>query len=597
MECQNCELKQRLFYCDTCLKQHLLSYRLQTQHAAADRDGHIASAEKSLKSVVDPARLRRAELKGREENVQEIWDGVNQLRSTNDHLRERIQNLRSSLGSRRRTLAIASSTFLHNHASPSTPSTSASPPHAPISTSPQAIRSATHRASFSNSSASSTPPPSSSSPVPRPLSSASRPPLNTNFFTSSSPQAVRSPLSVATTPPQSYSRPSFLSGPSSHPYATPHGRSVSAGSAPYGTPIPTRGVDPVARQIEELQAQMIALSDAIARARSGLIQELVEVFSVVEVGGRPPLGGKAGTKGEWTIGGLVLPVPGDIRRYPPDHINAVLSHTIHFVTLLAFYLGIKLPFEIVWSRSSTPPPNSTKGSGLLGVGTPWIGAIRGGESGGWARWSTKQPLHVSSAPPPASSSSTATSSSSSSSSSRPSSHRSSTNPIPPLSSSPPSSTAPMHHRSSSFSTTASTLADSQLADSPPPTTSSPGSAFTTALAMLLYNVCYLAHSQAVDVPLAHAGDVLGNLWAVCCSPELGRRAHATRPLLPPPTPPGFAMDFSQLLQATAATPARARARGTSAKTTSANAREVRTERIVEEDEGWDLLDADTDLVE
>ena len=63
-----------------------------------------------------------------------------------------------------------------------------------------------------------------------------------------------------------------------------------------------------------------------------------------------------------------------------------------------------------------------------------------------------------------------------------------------------------------------------------------GSAFTTALAMLLFDVCYLAHTQAVDVPLAHAGDALGNLWAVCCSPELGRRAHATRPLLPAPTP-------------------------------------------------------------
>jgi hypothetical protein len=35
---------------------------------------------------------------------------------------------------------------------------------------------------------------------------------------------------------------------------------------------------------------------------------------VVEVGGRPPIGGKAGTKGEWTIGDLILPVPGDIRR-------------------------------------------------------------------------------------------------------------------------------------------------------------------------------------------------------------------------------------------------------------------------------------------
>lgn len=105
--------------------------------------------------------------------------------------------------------------------------------------------------------------------------------------------------------------------------------------------------------------------------------------------------------------------------------------------------------------------------------------------------------------------------------------------------------------------------------------------------MLLYDVCYLAHTQAVDVPLAHAGDALGVLWAVCCSPELGRRSHAARPLLPPPTPPAFALDFSQLLQATAATPARVRARGTSGK-------EVRRreERIVEEDEGWDLLDED-----
>jgi hypothetical protein len=65
-----------------------------------------------------------------------------------------------------------------------------------------------------------------------------------------------------------------------------------------------------AREMQELNA----LSITLARARSGLVQELVEVFNVVEVGGRPPVGGKAGTKGEWTIGGLILPVPGDIRR-------------------------------------------------------------------------------------------------------------------------------------------------------------------------------------------------------------------------------------------------------------------------------------------
>ena len=109
MECQNCELKQRQFYCENCLRQQcvrrhtstfytnrhssglarillsLLSYRLQTQHAATDRDAHIASAQKALKTIVDPARLMRAGLKGREERRQEVWDGVYQLRPTNDH--------------------------------------------------------------------------------------------------------------------------------------------------------------------------------------------------------------------------------------------------------------------------------------------------------------------------------------------------------------------------------------------------------------------------------------------------------------------------------------------------------------------------------
>jgi hypothetical protein len=45
--------------------------------------------------------------------------------------------------------------------------------------------------------------------------------------------------------------------------------------------------------------------------------------------------------------------------------------------------------------------------------------------------------------------------------------------------------------------------------------------------MLLYNVCYLAYTQAVEIPLSQAGDVLSNLWSVCCSAELGRSAHIT----------------------------------------------------------------------
>lgn len=49
--------------------------------------------------------------------------------------------------------------------------------------------------------------------------------------------------------------------------------------------------------------------------------------------------------------------------------------------------------------------------------------------------------------------------------------------------------------------------------------------------MLLYNVCYLAHTQAVEIPLSQAGDVLSNLWAVCCSAELGRSVDPLLSLL------------------------------------------------------------------
>lgn len=63
----------------------------------------------------------------------------------------------------------------------------------------------------------------------------------------------------------------------------------------------------------QIISALSSLHSSLASARSALVSELVEVFNIVEVGGRPPVGGKAGTKGEWTIGGLILPVPGDIR--------------------------------------------------------------------------------------------------------------------------------------------------------------------------------------------------------------------------------------------------------------------------------------------
>uniref|UniRef100_A0A8H7XIQ5 Autophagy-related protein 14 n=1 Tax=Psilocybe cubensis TaxID=181762 RepID=A0A8H7XIQ5_PSICU len=304
---------------------------------------------------------------------------------------------------------------------------------------------------------------------------------------------------------------------------------------------------PPSRESEAL----LSISATIARARSGLVQELVEVFNVVEVGGRPPIGGKAGTKGEWTIGDLILPVPGDIRRYPPDHINAVLTHTIHFLSLLTFYLGIKLPFEIIWT------------GGKLGVGQPWIGASKGGEYGGWARWYTKHPLHLTS----------------------------SSVPTPP-----PSSIIPkqVSHSDSATHSSPFTLTASVLASDPPE--SSLQSSFMTALSMLLYDVCYLAFTQNVDVPLSQAGDILSNLWMVCCSADLGKKSHESYPTLPPPTPPSFPLDFAQLLQATTANPSsRPRTRHPASRTGVGGVKPK--ERILDtpkedEEDGWDLVDDD-----
>ncbi|KAF8881028.1 UV radiation resistance protein/autophagy-related protein 14 [Gymnopilus junonius] len=346
MDCKICELKQRQFYCENCLRTHLHDLRSQTGHYALDRDEHVSRARKAMDDTMTPARLSRAALADCQRRVEELQVGLTKLRKENEKKRDRLRTLRETLASRRRTISAAK------------------------------------------------------------LQTSSTSNLHSTIISPSPP-----PLKEATA----------LSG----------------------------------------------LSATITRARSGLVQELVEVFNVVEVGGRPPIGGKAGTKGEWTIGDLILPVPGDMRRYPPDHINAVITHTIHFLSLLTFYLGIKLPFEVVWTGSK------------LGVGQPWIGAVKGGESGGWARWHEKHPLHLSSSPTPAP---------------------------------PPSSVEaqPAGNESS--------LAASMISADPP--SSSLQSSFTTALSMLLYDVCYLAYTQNVEVPLSQAGDVLSNLWMVCCSSSL-----------------------------------------------------------------------------
>ncbi|KAJ7796539.1 hypothetical protein B0H13DRAFT_2392593 [Mycena leptocephala] len=79
--------------------------------------------------------------------------------------------------------------------------------------------------------------------------------------------------------------------------------------------------------------------------------------------------------------------------------------------------------------------------------------------------------------------------------------------------------------------------------------------------MLLYNILYLVYTQELAIPLTQTGDVVSNLWAVCCAPELGRRSHSCAGAgyhsahlygrLPPPASGGFGVEFSHVAQAAA----------------------------------------------
>ena len=238
-----------------------------------------------------------------------------------------------------------------------------------------------------------------------------------------------------------------------------------------------------------------------------------------------------------------------------------------------------------------------------------IGAGSGPDSGGWSRyvaiytpnssnltqirrWSTKQPLHLSSEYPVLATSSPIPANAGKNEQDLRSSV--SVSPESPIDSS-------ILHSTMMTASTMPVIVDHPTPMEPNSSGDSSNESFTTAFAMLLYNVCYLAYTQSVDIPLSQAGDALSNLWAVCCSNDLGRsfwfvsllvnhihmllfhnrRSHATTPTLPPPTPPTFPLDFPQLLQATTASPARLRPSRRHGKR--------RESTIVEEEEGWDLM--------
>ncbi|KAJ3998731.1 UV radiation resistance protein/autophagy-related protein 14 [Lentinula boryana] len=343
MECQVCQLQQRTFVCDKCVKNSLRDYRQRINRFGLERDTAVAKATTALSGAgnsgingMESARTFRATVSSLERRVSELMDGLAALRKENEQKRDRLQTFRTKLAERRQTLTAAKTM-------------------------------------------------------------------------TASPSVTVSSIVI-----------------SAH-------------------------------------ASLASLSSSIAHARTGLVQELVEVFGISH------------DDTHWTIANLILPVPGDMRRYPPDHLNAVLTPTIHFLNLLAFYLGVKLPFHVTWTQ------------GKLGVGLPYIGAVKGvgSESGGWARWYQQHPLHVSA-------SSLAT---------------------------PASSDAGSPSASTSLANVESMIFDPHLGIDPSIMQNRLiTSSFTTGIAMLLYNVSYLAYTQhGVNVPLHQvaAGDVLSTLWGIC----------------------------------------------------------------------------------
>lgn len=176
----------------------------------------------------------------------------------------------------------------------------------------------------------------------------------------------------------------------------------------------------------EARRALEAMGDALAETRSVLVRELAEAFEL-QAEMRQGMGGEEYI---WTLGKMTLPTPDELYRKhlrytnsascsltlrpgcKPTVLHATLYNTLHFIRLTAFYLGVKLPFEVTWGASNTvaPPFNDlfipggqgegtgrlesisedgeASGSTPVGAGTPWIVAGRGlggSVDGGWGK--------------------------------------------------------------------------------------------------------------------------------------------------------------------------------------------------------------------
>lgn len=502
--CDTCELIQRKFYCADCLRTHIRDFRSSSQRTASERDAELAKANKTL-TTIQSGRLLRADQARLHDSVTEIVRETKSARDQISQLKSQIASKRSALHTRRSNLQLAKSHILSDlkthQAELVSQIETVKSRLASTNTSLAATRKVLIKSlveAFDLREASLPPPPSP----------PSSPSYSRSGSTSRNPNATATPTSA------------FLQ--------QSMGGNNNASSLPFAT------------------ASYIAGAGKAFFGRTGMMSSVIgQGFG----GGFGMVGGGSGGdsrkplpagKGEWSIAGLVLPVAGDLRRYQSEQLTAAVAHTLHFLRLLTFYLGVKLPFEVSWSGGSP------------GVGQPTIVAGRGSEKNGWVNMTTPYPLYLTSSDPPTSDSSAPGS---------------------------PTSQAP----SSSSSESRPTL-----------------DAFTTALCMLNYNIAYLSHTQGLDVPLSVAGETLRNLWSVCCinSDSFARASHATpslqTPLLPPPTDSKtFNLEFAQLLQATSPRTASAIVASASRRRKSSTSRmTVKTGLGGGANDEWNLIEID-----
>ena len=250
-----------------------------------------------------------------------------------------------------------------------------------------------------------------------------------------------------------------------------------------------------------------------------------------------PASGGTANPNDWSIAGLVLPLPSDIRRFPRDSINGAIAHTIHLLQLLTSYLGITLPFAIgvqggkinirphslwdggggstkqalhlssaAYSVLSTPSANSSPVMSRFGLAESTLGL-------GASTLSTLESfIHL----PPRSHLSWGLASALSGGAKSPEDDKSSKT---------GSTDTGDRERAEKADQESSSRATRSKSDKNDPAAQA-ANAFCSALVMLTYDIAYLAHTQGVKADLVTAaGSCLRLLQQTIANADLGKRAH------------------------------------------------------------------------